>query len=70
MPIGSRDSSVGIATGYELDDRVGVPSSGMVKNFLYSTSSTPALGPIQPPIKWVPGAPSPEVKRPGSEANH
>jgi hypothetical protein len=32
----SRDSIVGIATGYGLDDReVGVPSPGRVKNFVH-----------------------------------
>jgi hypothetical protein len=67
----SRDGSVGIATGYGLDDRGGRSSSpGRVKNFLFSTSSRPALGSTQPPIQWVPGALSPKVKRPGREANH
>jgi hypothetical protein len=33
----SRGSSVGIATGYGLDDRrAGVPSPGRVKNFIFS----------------------------------
>jgi hypothetical protein len=42
----SRDSSVGVATGYELDDRGGRSSSpDNVKNFLFSTSSRPPLGP-------------------------
>jgi hypothetical protein len=52
----SRDSAVGIATGYGLDDR-GVRSSspGRVKYFIFSKSSRPALGPIQPSIQWVPG---------------
>jgi hypothetical protein len=36
-----------------------------VQNFLFSSSSRPALGPTQPPIQWVLG-----VKRPGCEANH
>jgi hypothetical protein len=55
--------------------RVGRPrgrssSPGRVKNFLFSTSSRPALGSTQPPIQWVPGALSLGVKRPGREANH
>jgi hypothetical protein len=48
----SRNSSVGIATGYGLDDRRGE----MVKNFHFSITSRPALGSTQPPIKWVSGA--------------
>jgi hypothetical protein len=44
------DRAVGIATDYGLDDRGGRSSSpGRVKNFLFSTSSTPALGSTQPP---------------------
>jgi hypothetical protein len=38
--------------------------------FLFSTASRPALGPIQPPIKWVAGALAPWVKRPGRESDH
>jgi hypothetical protein len=65
------DSSVGIATDYELDDRgVGIPSASRVKNFLLSTSSRTALGSTQPPIHWVPVALSPGVKRAGCEADH
>jgi hypothetical protein len=61
---------VGIATGYGLDDReVGVKSPGRVKNFLFSTSSKPAVGSTQPPIQWVTGAHSPVVKRLGREAD-
>jgi hypothetical protein len=41
-----------------------------VKHFLFSTSSRPALGSTYPPIQWVPGDVSPEVKRPGSDADH
>jgi hypothetical protein len=44
------------------------PSPGGVKNFLISTSSTPALGPNQPAIQWVPGTLSPGVKQEGREA--
>jgi hypothetical protein len=52
---GSRDSSVGIATGYRLD---------------VDTMSRSALGPIQPLIQWVLGALSLGVKRPGRESDH
>jgi hypothetical protein len=45
------DSSVGIATGYELDDRGSNPGRGKI--FVLSTTSRPALGPTQPPIQWV-----------------
>jgi hypothetical protein len=38
--------------------------------FLYSTSSGPALGPIQPPIQWANGTISLGVQRSGREANH
>jgi hypothetical protein len=47
-----RDRSVGIATGYGLDDQGGGSSSpGGVKNFHFSISSRLALGSTQPPIK-------------------
>jgi hypothetical protein len=51
---GSRVSAVGIATGYGLDD-LGV-GPGRVKNFLFSTSSRPALGSTQPHIHLVSGS--------------
>jgi hypothetical protein len=44
-----------------------ISSSGRVKNFLFSLSSRPALGSAEPPIKWVPGALSPGIERPGGE---
>jgi hypothetical protein len=37
--------------------------------FLFTTASRPALGPIQTPIQWVPGALSLGIKRPGREAD-
>jgi hypothetical protein len=65
--VGSRNSAVDIVTGYGLDDReVGV----RVKNFLFSTSSRPALGPTLTPIKWVSGALSLRVKQPERETDH
>jgi hypothetical protein len=43
---------------------------GKVKNFLFSTSSRPALRPTQPPIQWVRGALSSGLKRTRREADH
>jgi hypothetical protein len=59
-----RDSSVGIGTRLraerpEFDSRQGQ------QIFLFSIASKEALGPNQPPIKWVPG-----LKRQGRKANH
>jgi hypothetical protein len=68
----SRDSSVGIALGYGLNDRgsrVRFSGEGL-GIFLFTTASRTALGPTQPPNQWVPGALSLGVKRPGSEADH
>jgi hypothetical protein len=67
----SRDSSVGIMTGYRLDDRmINVRFPVGLGIFLFDTVSRPALGPTQPPIQWVPRALSLGVKRPGREADH
>jgi hypothetical protein len=41
-----------------------------IKNFLFFTSSRPALRPNQPPMEWVQGFLSPEVKQQGREADH
>jgi hypothetical protein len=66
----SRDSSVGVATGYGLDGRgVGGGVTGGGNKFLFSTSSRPVLGNTQP-IQWVPWAFPPGVRRPGHEADH
>jgi hypothetical protein len=46
--------------------RVRIPAR--TGNFLFDTASTPALGPTQPPIQWLQGNISPEIKRPEREA--
>jgi hypothetical protein len=67
----SRDSVVGIAIGYGLDDRrVGVRVPVGSRIFCSQTSSRPALGPTQPPIQGVPRALSSGVKRPWREFDH
>jgi hypothetical protein len=56
-------------TGYGLEGReieVRIPKGRT--GFLSSAASRLGLGPIQPPIKWVPGALSAEVMRPRREA--
>jgi hypothetical protein len=45
-------------------------SPSMVKNFLFSMSFRPDLGPTQPPIQWVLGALSLGVEWQGHEADH
>jgi hypothetical protein len=67
--VGSRDSVVGIATGYGLDDR-GVGVRVPLASRIFSTLSRPALGSTQPPVQWVPGALSPGVKRQERESDH
>jgi hypothetical protein len=68
LKIRSRGSSVSIVT------RLQAKTAGFVfrqeLGFLFATSSRPTLGSTQPPMQWVSAAISPEVKRPGREADH
>jgi hypothetical protein len=50
LRLGSRDSSVGIAKGYRLEDRGSSPDRG--KMFLFSIVSRPAMGPMQSLNQW------------------
>jgi hypothetical protein len=61
----SQDSSVGIETGYGLDDRCSIPGSIPVFNFSLLHSIQTDLGPTQPPIQCVP-----RVKQPRREADN
>jgi hypothetical protein len=69
LPARSRDSAVGIVTGYWLDNW-GVGVRVPVRSRIFSMSSSPVLGPTQPPIQWVRGVVFPRVKRPGRETGH
>jgi hypothetical protein len=58
----------GTVMGYELDDRR-FESRKALGIFLITTP-IPALGPTQPPIKWVPVALSLRIKQPVREAEY
>jgi hypothetical protein len=69
----SRDSSVGIALGYGLDDwgsRVRFPVGAGNFSLHHRVQNGSAPLPAQPPMQWIPGAISLGVKRLGSEADH
>lgn len=65
-----RDTSVDIATGLrarQARSRSSIP--GSVKNFLFTITSRPVLGPTAPPIRLVQGPVSLDAKRQGREAD-
>jgi hypothetical protein len=45
-----------------------IPGKGKI--FLFFTASRQALGHTQSPTRWIPGAVSSGIKRPGHEAEH
>jgi hypothetical protein len=57
------------ATGWTIGV-LGFDSRRELGIFLYTTECRTTLGPTQPPIQWVPGALSLEVKRPERESDH
>jgi hypothetical protein len=62
-------SSVGIPTRTRAG-RPGFDCRQVLRIFLFATVFRPALGPSRPPIQWIPGVLSPELKRPGREDDH
>jgi hypothetical protein len=61
-------SAVRVAMGYGLDGKGSIPDEGKI--FPFSTASTPALGPTQPPTQWVTGTLSPALRRLWRGADH
>jgi hypothetical protein len=64
----NRESSVGIAVGYEQDDRGFISLSENI--FSHSAAPRAALGSNQFPLRWVSVALSLGLKRSGREADH
>jgi hypothetical protein len=58
-----------IATSFQQYNPSSIPSKDK-SHLIFTTSSSPALGPTQPPMQWVSWALFPGVKRPGREADH
>jgi hypothetical protein len=69
FPGHTRKQLSGILLVCGLDDG-GFQSRQGLEIFLFTTVSRPALGPTQASLKWVLGALSLGVKRPGCEADH
>jgi hypothetical protein len=57
-----------ISLNFILSSMIGRFESRQGLGIFFTTASRPALGPTQPPIQWVSGAHSLEVKGPGREA--
>jgi len=53
--------------GYRLDDQA-LKSQQWLGNFLFTPTTRPIQGPMQPPSQWVPGPL--QVKGLGHEADH
>jgi hypothetical protein len=56
--------------GFGLEDQGSIPGRGGEGIFLFATASSPALVSTKPPVQWLPGAPSTEVKSPGCVTDH
>jgi hypothetical protein len=67
---GSCDSSFSIVTWLQAGRPRFDSRQRKGKGFSLRPASRLDLGPTQPPIQWVLGAPFPGVKRPGREADH